>query len=69
MSLDVNRLKGKISGLMTEMLEREETSIDEFSERLATAVIEEIKESTIIYESGLTAPNGPVSGVFNGKLE
>ncbi|MFA7448817.1 MAG: hypothetical protein WCY77_10295 [Weeksellaceae bacterium] len=68
MALDPNRLKNKIAGIMEEMLTRENTSIDEFSTRLAIAIVEEIKESTIIYTSGLTAPNGPVAGTFIGGL-
>lgn len=70
MALDVNRLKGKIAVVMNDMMTREENSIDEFSQRIAQAVVEEIEESTIIYTSGLIAPSGggPVTGVFNGEL-
>lgn len=69
MALDVNRLKAKIAVVMNDMMLREENSIDEFSQRIAQAVVEEIQEATIIYTSGLAAPNGPVTGTFNGELE
>lgn len=51
------------------MMGRTENSIDEFSERLATAVVEEIKEAEIKYNDGLTADGSPVVGNFNGELQ
>lgn len=68
MALDENRLKGKIADLMTQMLTRENTSIDEFADVLAKAVVFEVKQAQINYQGGLTAPNGPVAGNFQGSL-
>lgn len=69
MALNKTELKTKIVTIMTDMMTREVTSIDEFAERLANAVDAYVKEAEIKYEGGLTAPNGAVGGVFNGKLE
>lgn len=70
MAMNINSLKGKIASLLTDMLDRNETSIDEFATRLATAVVEEVQEATINYQSGLVAPSGggPVTGTFTGNL-
>ena len=68
MALDKDRLKNKIVGIMTDMLTRDETSVEEFADRLATAVVDEVKEADINYASGLIAPNGAVTGSFNGTL-
>lgn len=69
MSLNKPRLKNDIVAIMTEMMSREQTSIEEFAERLSDAVDTYVKGAGIVYTDGLTAPNGPVTGVFNGKLE
>lgn len=68
MALDENRLKDKIAALMQDMLTRENTSINEFADVLAKAVVFEVKQAQINYQSGLTAPNGPVTGNFQGNL-
>lgn len=71
MAMNIDTLKGKIADLLTDMLERDNTSIDEFATRLATAVVEEVQAADIIYMSGLVAPSGggPVTGIFEGNLE
>ena len=69
MALDKQQLKGDIKELVEDMLQREETSIEEFSTRLSNVIDTYVKSATIVYTSGLTAPNGPVIGVFNGNLE
>lgn len=69
MALETTQLKQTIVGLMTEMLEREENSIEEFAQRLSDAIEVHIKTATIVYTGGLTAPNGAVSGTFNGQLQ
>lgn len=53
---------------MNDMMEREVDSIDEFADRLAVALIDEIKEAQINYVSGLTTSAGPVTGTFEGNL-
>lgn len=68
MALDKNRLKGNIVEIMNDMMEREVDSIDEFADRLAVALIDEIKEAQINYISGLTNSAGPVTGTFEGNL-
>ena len=68
MSLDKSDLKVKIVNIMADMLEREETSIDEFATRLSEAIDDYVKKAKINYTSGLMAPNGAVTGTFNGSL-
>ncbi|MDK7376063.1 hypothetical protein QP519_11020 [Weeksella virosa] len=69
MALDKSKLKRDVIEIMHDMMTREKTSIEEFAERLSTAVDVYVKEAEIVYESGLTAPNGPVGGTFKGKLK
>lgn len=40
----------------------------DFANKLATAIIDEIKAATITYTSGLTAASNPVVGVFNNTI-
>jgi len=71
MALNKTQLKNGIKQLMQDMMQRDQASIDEFAERLATLIDNYVKEATIVYESGLTAPpmGGAVTGTFNGHLE
>lgn len=71
MAMSISNLKVKIAALLSDMMERDETSIEEFATRLATAVVEEVQAADIIYSSGLVAPSGggPVTGTFEGELE
>ncbi len=69
MALNKATLKNGIVAIMTDMMERENNSIEEFAARLSDAVDEYVKGADIIYQSGLTAPNGAVTGTFNGNLE
>ncbi|ASZ11101.1 hypothetical protein KTO58_19730 [Chitinophaga pendula] len=69
MPLDKLALRNTIAKLLTDMLSRSETSIDEFADRLGDAVDVYVKSAEIEYVGGLTAPNGPVTGKFNGKLK
>ena len=71
MALDKDRLKAKIKQLLEDMMTRENDSIDEFADRLAQAVVDEVKEATIVYQTGLVAPSGggAVTGTFNGNLQ
>ena len=65
MSLSVSRLKEKIKQAMeVEVLETEnpETSRDRIAEALAEAIVDEIKQLTIVYQTGLTASTYPVVG-------
>lgn len=70
MALNKNQLKTNIIAIMQDMMMREETSIEEFAERLADAVDDYVKEAEIVYLSGLTsATGGVVTGTFQGNLE
>lgn len=65
MSLNQGRLKGKINDVLKECQSEDtdpNSSRDLLADRLATAIIEEIKEISITYNSGLVAPTGAVIG-------
>ena len=68
--LDKNRLKAKIRAAFEYEQNEEENannSLDRIADKLATAIIEEIKELRINYTSGLVAPSsgGGVTGSLN----
>ena len=69
--LDVNRLKNKIK-LAFEAEQTEEVdhnaSLDRIAQKLAQAIVDEIKEAKVIYTAGLTAPNGAVTGTINHTI-
>lgn len=69
MALNKADLKTKIAAIMTDMMERENTSIDEFATRLSNAIDIYVKEATVVYTNGLIAPSGAVTGTFNGNLQ
>ncbi len=69
MPLNKPQLKSTIVQIMTEMLTREDNSIDEYAERLSNAIDTYVKTAKITYIAGLTSPSGPVTGTFNGNLE
>lgn len=68
MALDKSVLKTKIVDIMTDMITRENTSIDEFATRLSNAVDDYVKEGEINYTGGLVSPDGPVTGTINGNI-
>lgn len=67
MALLQARLKAKIKAAF-EAEQAEEVdhnaSLDRISDKLATAIIEEIQFLKINYTAGLVAPNGPVTGTI-----
>lgn len=71
MGLNKAQLKTNIVALLTEMMTREEVSIEDFAEGLANHVDTFVKTADIKYTNGLVAPStgGAVTGNFNGKLE
>ena len=70
MALQKSELKTKIVDIMQEMMTREENSIEDFAERLATAIDVYVKEAEIIYTSGLTSATGGIlTGTFVGNLK
>ena len=69
LSSDKQAAKNQVKAILDDMLKREETSTEEFANRLIDVREEWLKKATILYTSGLIAPNGNVTGTFNGKLE
>ncbi len=69
MALNEAQLKNDVVKLLTDMMQRDNTSIDEFATRLSSSITSHIKNAEIVYTSGLIAPNGAVTGVFNGNLK
>lgn len=75
MGLDKNRLKDKILAILEHCRtydagdNPEDDAAKYFADQLAIAIVDEIKESDIVYQSGLTAPNGAVVGNFQGQLQ
>lgn len=71
MPLNQNRLANKIviilDGLQQETDNPNASKIN-FSNQLAKAIVEEIKEASINYTGGLIAPNGAVSGTINHTI-
>ncbi len=69
--LDVNRLKNKIKQAFIDE-QTEETdhnaSVDRIAQKLAQAIVDEIKEAKVNYTAGLTAPNGAVTGTINHTI-
>lgn len=69
MPLNKTDLNNEIASILQDMLQRENTSIDEFANRLSSAIDNYVKDADIIYEGGLTNAGGAVTGIFNGSLE
>lgn len=69
MALDKGELKSDIKSILTDMMERETNSFDEFAERLAGAIDSYTKKAEIEYISGLANSGGPVTGTFKGNLK
>lgn len=61
--------KEAVKLILEDMITREESSTEEFAERLIEIMEAWLKQATIKYTSGLMAPNGAVTGSFNGQLE
>jgi hypothetical protein len=65
--LDIDRLKNKIrTAFEAEQNEKidHNASLERISLKLATAIVEEIKNAKIQYQAGLVAPNGSVTGTI-----
>ena len=54
LSSDKQAAKNQVKAILDDMLKREETSTEEFANRLIEAMEEWLKKATIIYTSGLT---------------
>jgi hypothetical protein len=71
MALNVNRLKNLIKeAFVSEQTEEEDydASLDRVSQKLAVAIIDEIKSLEINYQSGLVAPKGAVTGAIKHTI-
>lgn len=68
--LDELRLKDKIRAAFNEQAEESdaEAAMNRISEKIAKAIVAEIKEIRITYVAGLTTFSGPVSGQFNYNI-
>ena len=55
--------------MLEDMMTKEESSTEEFAERILDIMEIWLGKATIIYLSGLTAGPNPVTGTFVGKLE
>lgn len=68
MALNTDRLKQTIKAALkyeqTEEVDYD-ASLDRISEKIAAAVVFEIKSMAITYNNGLFAPNGAVTGTLN----
>jgi hypothetical protein len=68
MALDKPGLKATIKALMTEMLEKEENSIDEFAERLSTAIDTYVKTGLVTVTVTTTGSATAQSGGGTGSI-
>lgn len=71
MALDSNRLKAKIKeAFEAEQSEQNDhnSALDRIADKLAQAIVEEIKQLKINYNNGLLAPNGAVTGTINASI-
>lgn len=69
--LDKNRLKNLLIAAFNEGAEHSdsEAARDRVADKLATAIVDEIKQLHIVYTTGLTAPNGPVAGTITHTVQ
>ena len=61
--------KAAVKQILEDMITREESSTEEFAERLIEIMEAWLQQATIKYTAGLMAPNGAVTVTFNGQLE
>lgn len=70
MALNKTELRNDIKSILEDMMQRENTSIDEFATRLSDSIDSYVKGAEINYTQGLTGYLGvPVTGVFEGNLQ
>jgi hypothetical protein len=69
MSLNKTEFKTNIKALFEDLMQREDTSIDDLAEGLADHIETYIKSANIVYQNGLVADGRVVTGSFNGNLE
>lgn len=72
MALNQQRLEDKINNIIDQCRLDQgdgQSAKTKFSQLLAKAIVEEIKELEIDYSSGLIAPNGVVTGKINATIK
>lgn len=71
MALDKNQLKSDIKSVLNELKTAtdQDAAIEQYADKLSTAIDTYVKTASITYITGLVAPGGAVSGTFNGNLE
>jgi hypothetical protein len=71
MPLNKDRLKDRLKQVYKSLKNsdlNEESGLDFLCQEMASAIIDEVKELKIIYQSGLAAPNGAVTGQLNHSV-
>jgi len=68
MALNKPQLKTAIKSLMTEMLEKEENSIDEFAARLSDAIDVFVKSGTVTVNVATTGSATAQTGTGTGNI-
>lgn len=66
MSLNKTALQSSIKQLLTDMMTREETSIDEFAQRLASAIDLFIKSGTVTIAAGIPVSTAGTAATQTG---
>jgi TRAP-type uncharacterized transport system fused permease subunit len=62
MALNQQQLKSSIKSLMEDMMKREQTSIDEFADSLASAIVSCIKTGQVTVAAGIVVQVTPSTG-------
>lgn len=73
MSLDATRLSSAMKLIFADYdnvsAEDRITKRDELTDRLAAAIVDEMKHVSIIYQAGLVASSTPVTGTFEHTVQ
>ncbi|WP_160711294.1 hypothetical protein [Chitinophaga solisilvae] len=70
--LDENRLRNTIRAAFNEAEEKNDAgaAMDRIAEKLAKAIVAEVRQLKITYTAGLNSTSGgPVSGIFNYTIQ
>lgn len=69
MALDKFELESDIKGLLTDMMNKDTPSVDEFARRLSVAIYLFVKQGEVDYQGGLANSGGPVTGTLIGNIK
>ncbi len=67
MSLNTNKLKQDIKGLLTDMMSKENNSVDEFAKRLSGTIENYIKSGTVVVDAGIPVATTGSASSQTGK--